>query len=132
MARLGNLWLPTDPASVHPTGARDIFDHSPERNRGQPTLNLSPEMLNRVIATAIGLGMPAEIAEQARYSLERAADLAVLWYCVDEASKGNAAAARALDRVRTGFANAPHIAEALDAREQPADARELQQELGLD
>jgi hypothetical protein len=109
-----------------------VFDPAPHRNVGQPFIRLSPELTNQVIAAAVELGVPRALAEEARHNGYRLHDLALLWYVVDQAAKGNPGAAAARDRIRVSLANAANIGEALAALEQPADPGELQSLMGLD
>jgi hypothetical protein len=127
------LWLPGDPPSVRPTGAPDLFDHTPARNVGQPGISRStPEWDNRFIATAVALGCPALYAEQCRYHPPARLALAMVWCLVQDASQGDRKARAALDRIRTAFRNAGSVGEMLAAAEQPADTAQLQQQMGLD
>ena len=138
MARVGGLWLPTDPPSLpRAPRAPDMFDHSPHRNRGMRGIandQSSREWDNRLIATAVALGCPRPIAEQARTHPPARYALLTVWCDVQDASDGDKAARERVDRYRTAFANAAVNAfgEMLDAREQPADSGELQTLMGLD
>jgi len=132
-AAVGRLWLPTNPPSVRPTGAPDLFDHSPARNVGQPGISLSTEEWdNRFISTAIELGCPPLLAEQCRYHPPARFALAAVWCMVQDAAEGDPHARQAVERIRQGFQGAADVGEALSAAEQPADPNELQKLMGLD
>lgn len=130
------LWLPTDPPSLPPAPpAPRMFDPRPHRNRGQPGVSHSTrEWDNRLIATAVALGCPREDAEQVRTHPPARFAMLHLWCRVQEAAEGDQAAREAVDRCRVAFANrqAQHVGEALSALEQPADADELKELMGLD
>lgn len=133
------LWLPraVDPPSLRPAPrAPDMFDHRPHRNVGMPGIAnqcSSREWDNRLIATAVELGCPRSIAEQARTHPPARWALLLVWCDVQDAAEGDSAARERVDRYRTAFANASSntFGEMLEAQEQPADPAELQKLMGL-
>lgn len=131
-----SLWLPTDPPGLPRARApRRLFDSRPHRNRDQPGITQStPEWDNRLIATAVALGMPREDAEQCRYHPPARYALLQLWCTVQDAAEGDPRAQEAIDRVRVAFANraGQRVGEALAAFEQPAQPAELRSLMGLD
>lgn len=133
---MSKLWLPTDPAGLPPAPrAPAIFDSRRHRNVGQPGVELSTDAWdNRLIATAVELGMPRGLAEQARTHPPARFHLLTLWCLVQDAAEGDAAALEALDRERVKLANvqAGRPGEIWAAYEQPADPAELQRLAGLD
>lgn len=127
----------TDPPGLgRPRPVRSIFDARPHRNHGIPGIAndcSTREWDNRLIATAVNLGCPRMIAEQARTYPPARLALLQLWCTVQDAAQGDKTARAALDRCRTAFANstAGRPGEILSASEQPADPSELQTLMGL-
>lgn len=138
MASVAGLWLPTDPPSLpRAPRAPRMFDSRPHRNRGMKGIAnecSTREWDNRLIATAVGLGCPRDVAEQARTHPPARYALLQVWCDVQDAAEGNSAAGARLDRYRTAFANAATntFGEMLSALEQPADSGELHSLMGLD
>ena len=132
---MSRLWLPTDPPGLGRVPARPaMFDSRRQRNRGMPGISQStPEWDNRLIATAVSLGMPREDAEQARSHPPARLALLMVWCAVKDAAEGDPAARRLIDRYREIFRRRQTgaVAEMLDAHEQPANPVELTSELGL-
>jgi hypothetical protein len=138
MARGLAIYLPpgVDPPGLEraPTPPR-MFDPAPHRNRGTPGVALSTrEWDNRLIATAVALGCPRDIAEQARTYPPARLALLQLWCRVQDAAEGDRSAREAIDRCRVAFRSsaAGVVGEALSALEQPAQPGELQSLMGLD
>jgi hypothetical protein len=138
MARGVGIYLPpgVDPPGLdRAPAARPMFDARPHRNRGSLGVRHSTrEWDNRLIATAVALGCPRDIAEQARVYPPARLALLQLWCRVQDAAEGLPGAREAVDRCRVAFASAARgePGEALSAREQPAHAGELQSLMGLD
>jgi hypothetical protein len=137
MGRRVGLWLPTDPPGLPPAPPTPrLFDARPHRNRGIPGIAYELEHPNDdlLIATAMALGCHRDYAEQIRYYPPARLGMFQLWCRVHDAARGDAEAKEAIDRCRIGFESAAknRVGEALDAREQPADAAELQSLMGLD
>lgn len=103
------LWLPpTDPASLPAAPkAPELFDHSPDRNRGMPGIeNSTPEWDNRLIATAVALGCPRFAAEQARTHPPARFALFTVWCDVQLAAEGDGEAKERVDYYRWCFQEA--------------------------
>jgi hypothetical protein len=138
MARTVGLYLPAgvDPPGLRPAPpAPRMFDPRPHRNVGTVGVRSSTrEWDNRLIATAVELGCPRDIAEQARVYPPARYALLQLWCRVQDAAEGDRSAREAVDRCRVAFRSAAlnRPGEALSALEQPAHARELQSLMGLD
>lgn len=126
---MSDLWLPYDPPSLARTApAPRMFDPAPHRNRGRRGVSKStPEWDNRLIATAVALGMPREVAEQARVYPPARYDLLVIWTLVQDAAEGDKKAKAALDRMRYAWKHGQDVTEILDAMEQPAQGSELKE-----
>lgn len=103
------------PRGVDPAGlgraaaAPDMFDHRPHRNRGMDGIrneNSTPEWDNRLIATAVELGCPRVIAEQAR-THPPARYLMFRVYCmVQLAAQGDKTAKEQVDYLRWAWQEA--------------------------
>lgn len=110
MARPVGLWLPTDPAGLKPAPvARDVFDHAPHRNRGMNGIDnncSSEEWDNRLIATAVELGLPRWAAEQARTHPPARFSLLKVWCDVQDAAEGDRQARERVDYYRWCFEEA--------------------------
>lgn len=134
---MSSLILPrsVDPASLRPIPRhRPMFDPSPARNRGMPGIAnhcSNREWDNKLIATAVELGCPRQIAEECRTSPPARWALLTLWCAVQDAAGGDAAAKRVVDRCRHAFEHQASVSEILSAREQPANSAEIQGLLGL-
>jgi len=114
-----------------------MFDPRPHRNVGMPGIaasSSSPEWDNRLIATAVSLGCPRDVAEQARTWPPARLALLQLWCRVQDAAEGDARAREAVDRCRVAFGSsaAGVVGEALSALEQPAQPGELRSLMGMD
>jgi hypothetical protein len=137
MGRLA-IYLPpgVDPPGLPPAPrAPTMFDPRPHRNLGTPGIASStPEWDNRLIATAVALGCPRDIAEQARTYPPARLALLQLWCRVQDAAEGAPGARDAVDRCRTAFRSsaAGSVGEALSAFEQPAQPGELRSLMGMD
>lgn len=98
------LWLPTDPATLpRAPRAPDIFDHAPHRNRGMQGIAndcSTKEWDDRLISTAVELGMPRVMAEQARWHPPARYHLFVIYSAVQLAAEGDKDAKEILDRQR--------------------------------
>ena len=138
MARGLGIYLPpgVDPPGL-PRAPRPprMFDARPHRNVGTPGIESStPEWDNRLIATAVALGCPRDIAEQARTWPPARLALLQLWCRVQDAAEGLPGAREAVDRCRVAFRSsaAGTVGEALSALEQPAQPGELRSLMGMD
>lgn len=83
-----------------------MFDSSPHRNRGvQGIANdcSSEEWDNRLIATAVELGMPRHAAEQARTHPPARFALLTVWCDVQDAQEGDKLARERVDYYRWCF-----------------------------
>ena len=138
MARGLGIYLPpgVDPPGL-PRAPRPprMFDPRPHRNVGTPGIESStPEWDNRLIATAVALGCPREVAEQARTWPPARLALLQLWCRVQDAAEGDSRAREAVDRCRVAFRSAAQNepGEVLSALEQPAQPGELRSLMGMD
>ena len=138
MARGLGIYLPpgVDPPGL-PRAPRPprMFDARPHRNVGTPGIESStPEWDNRLIATAVALGCPREVAEQARTWPPARLALLQLWCRVQDAAEGLPGAREAVDRCRVAFRSsaAGTVGEALSAFEQPTQPGELRSLMGMD
>lgn len=98
-----HIIIPPSVKSLTPAPrAPDIFDHSPHRNVGQPTI--AQEMPHTpdsvLIATAVAYGCPRWVAEQCRYHGPARFQLALFWSFVQDANEGDGGARERVDYCR--------------------------------
>lgn len=99
------LWTPpTSPPTLRRAPlAPDIFDHAPHRNRGMAGIAnecSTKEWDDRLISTAVELGMPRVMAEQARWHPPARHHLFTVWCAVQLAAEGDKDAKEFLDMQR--------------------------------